>query len=171
MISVFSNYLEPLQEACLICLTDDSKPSEIYDQLRIAYNQGSIGVANTTRLIAPITDDEDNYDIIEEVWRNKELQSWLQWVNQKITLCIGVESYQTLGVRLRIATTKLDKIDLPFQIGAKIHYYLCNNTWNEHRLVVNENLPFQGCPLEVVFNDNSPLYSTVCSRSDTLITG
>ena len=72
--SVFSNYLEPLREACLICLTEDPKPSEIYDWLRIAYNQGSIGIANTTRLIAPIAEDEDNYDIIEEVWRNEDLQ-------------------------------------------------------------------------------------------------
>lgn len=142
MISVFSNYLEPLREACLICLPDDPKPSEIYAALRIAYNQGSVGVMYTTRMIAPISDDEDNYDIIEEVWRNKELQEWLEWVNRKITLCIGVESYQTLGVRLRIATTKLDKMNLPFRIGAKIHYYLCNNTLNEHRLVINEDLPF-----------------------------
>lgn len=142
MISVFSNYLEPLCEACLICLSDDPKPSEIYAALRIAYNQGSVGVMYTTRMIAPISDDEDNYDIIEEVWRNKELQEWLEWVNRKITLCIGVESYQTLGVRLRIATTKLDKMDLPFRIGAKIHYYLCNNVLDENRLVINEDLPF-----------------------------
>lgn len=142
MISVFSNYLEPLREACLICLSDDPKPSEIYAALRIAYNQGSVGVMYTTRMIAPISDDEDNYDIIEEVWRNKELQEWLEWVNRKITLCIGIESYQTLGVRLRIATTKLDKLDLPFRIGAKIHYYLCNNVLDENRLVTNEDLPF-----------------------------
>lgn len=141
-MSVFSKYLDPLREGNLICLTDDPKCSEIYDALRIAYNQGAVGVAYTTRMIAPISDDEDNYDIIEEVWRNKELQEWLEWVNRKITLCIGIESYQTLGVRLRIATTKLDKLNLPFKIGAKIHYYLCNNVWNENELIINEDLPF-----------------------------
>lgn len=141
-MSVFSKYLDPLREGNLICLTDDPKCSEIYDALRIAYNQGAVGVAYTTRMIAPISDDEDNYDIIEEVWRNKELQEWLEWVNRKITLCIGIESYQTLGVRLRIATTKLDKLSLPFKIGAKIHYYLCNNVWNENELIINEDLPF-----------------------------
>ena len=141
-MSVFSKYLDPLREGNLICLTDDPKCSEIYDALRIAYNQGAVGVAYTTRMIAPISDDEDNYDVIEEVWRNKELQEWLEWVNRKITLCIGIESYQTLGVRLRIATTKLDKLGLPFKIGAKIHYYLCKNAQNEHSLVINQDLPF-----------------------------
>ena len=142
MISVFSNYLEPLREACLICLSDDPKPSEIYAALRIAYNQGSVGVAYTTRMIAPISDDEDNYDAIYEVWRNKELREWLRWVNENITLQIGIANYKTLGVLLRIATSKLDKMDLPFRIGATIHYYLCNNVWNEHRLITNQDLPF-----------------------------
>ena len=142
MISVFSNYLEPLREACLICLTEDPKPSEIYDWLRIAYNQGSIGIANTTRLIAPITEDEDNYDIIEEVWRNEDLQKWLRWVNKNITLQIGLVSYQTLGVLVRIATSNLNKIEIPQRISLKIHYYLCNNTMNEHRMIVNQDLPF-----------------------------
>ena len=161
MISVFSNYLEPLREACLICLPDDPKPSEIYAALRIAYNQGSVGVMYTTRMIAPISDDEDNYDIIEEVWRNEELQKWLRWVNENITLKLGISSYKTLGVLLRNATSRLDKMDLPFKIGLKIHYYLCNNVWNEHRLVMNQDLPFQGCPLKVVFDDNSPLSVSV----------
>ena len=142
MISVFSNYLEPLREAGLICLKDDSKPSEIYDQMRIAYNQGVEGIENTTRMIAPISDDEDNYDIIYEVWSNKELQDWLRWVNKNITLQLGIASYKTLGVILRNATSRLDKMDLPFRIGLKIHYYLCNNTWNEHRNLVNQDLPF-----------------------------
>lgn len=141
-MSVFSKYLEPLCEANLICLTDDPRPSEIYAALRIAYNQGSVGVANTTRMIAPISEDEDNYDIIDEVWSNKELQDWLRWVNKNITLQIGIASYKTLGVLLRNATSRLDNMELPFRIGLKIHYYLCNNTWNEHKLVMNQDLPF-----------------------------
>lgn len=142
MISVFSNYLEPLREAGLICLTDDPKSSEIYNQMRIAYNQGVEGIIDTTRMIAPISDDEDNYDIIDEVWSNKELQDWLRWVNKNITLQLGVANYKTLGVLLRNATSRLDKMDLPFRIGCKIHYYLCNNTWNEHNNLVNQDLPF-----------------------------
>ena len=142
MISVFSNYLEPLREAGLICLTDDPKSSEIYNQMRIAYNQGVEGIIDTTRMIAPISDDEDNYDIIDEVWSNKELQDWLRWVNKNITLQLGVANYKTLGVLLRNATSRLDKMDLPFRIGCKIHYYLCNNTWNEHHNLINQDLPY-----------------------------
>ena len=142
MISVFSNYLEPLREAGLICLTDDPKSSEIYNQMRIAYNQGVEGIIDTTRMIAPISDDEDNYDIIDEIWSNKELQDWLRWVNKNITLQLGVANYKTLGVLLRNATSRLDKMDLPFRIGCKIHYYLCNNTWNEHHNLINQDLPF-----------------------------
>lgn len=142
IMSVFSKYLDPLCEENLICLTDNPKTSEIYEQLRIAYNQGSVGVLNTTRMIAPITDDEDNYDIIEEVWRNKDLQSWVRWVNRNITLQIGLISYVTLGVCLRIAVGMLNKIDMPVKISSKIHYYLCNNARNEHLLYLNEELPF-----------------------------
>lgn len=142
MISVFSNYLEPLREAGLICLTDNPKSSEIYNQMRIAYNQGVEGIIDTTRMIAPISDDEDNYDIIDEVWSNEELQDWLRWVNKNITLQLGVANYKTLGVLLRNATSRLDKMDLPFKIGCKIHYYLCNNTWNEHHNLINQDLPF-----------------------------
>ena len=142
MISVFSNYLEPLREAGLICLTDDPKSSEIYNQMRIAYNQGVEGIIDTTRMIAPISDDEDNYDTIDEVWSNKELKDWLRWVNKNITLQLGVANYKTLGVLLRNATSRLDKMDLPFRIGCKIHYYLCNNTWNEHHNLINQDLPF-----------------------------
>ena len=146
IMSVFSKYLEPLREANLICLTDDPKPSEIYDALRIAYNQGSVGVAYTTRMIAPITDDEDNYDIIDAIWASKSLQAWLEWVNRKITLQIGIQSYQTLGTRIRIATSMLNGLvqinAVPEKIAQKIHYYLCNNVRDENTLVVNEVLPF-----------------------------
>ena len=123
-------------------LPEVEKPSDVYDQLRIAYNQGSIGVLNTTRLIAPFTEDEENYDIIEEVWRNEDLLDWLQWVNRRITLCIGTVSYQTLGVRVRIAQNKLDKISSPPNIAMKIRFYLCNNIIEENNLLVNEGLPF-----------------------------
>lgn len=146
MISVFSNYLEPLREAGLIYLTDNPKPSEIYNQLRIAYNQGAEGIECTTRMVAPISDDEDNYDIIYAIWSNRNLETWLTWVNRKITLQIGLQSYQTLGVRLRIATSMLNLMvqtgEISDKIAQKIHYYLCNNVRDENDLIINEDLPF-----------------------------
>ena len=147
-MSVFSKYLEPLREANLICLTDDPKPSDIYAALRIAYNQGSMGVAYTTRMISPNSDDgddDDRYDIWEQA-QSKSIHMWLGWVNRKITLQIGIQNYQTLGTRIRIATCMLNKLvqqgDVQDRIAQKIHYYLCNNVRNEISLVVNEELPF-----------------------------
>lgn len=146
MISVFTNYLSPYYKCGLLPEVDQSKPSEIYAQLRIAYNQGSIGVLNTTRMIAPFNNDEDDYDIIETIWSTPELQDWLKWVNEKITLEIGIQSYQTLGVRLRIATSMLYKLVnnnvVSIPMGARIHAHLCDSTWNENSLVINEDLPF-----------------------------
>lgn len=146
IMSVFSKYLDPLREENLICLTDDPKPSEIYDALRIAYNQGAVGVEYTTRMIAPITDDEDNYDIIDAIWSSEHLTTWMGWVNRKITLQIGIQSYQTLETRIRIATSMLNGLvhigEVSDKIAQRIHYYLCNNVRNENILVVNEVLPF-----------------------------
>lgn len=145
MFSVFSNYLTPVTGE-LNALTEQSKPSEIYTQLRNTYNQGVVGILNSTRLIAPISNDEDNYDIIEEIWRNKDLQKIVQWINQKITLSIGIATYQTLLVRIRIATSMMNKLvaegKLNHKFNIRIHNYLVKNVWNEVILITNEELPF-----------------------------
>lgn len=146
MFSVFSNFLQPLQEANLVALTDESKASEIYDWMRIAYNQGSPGILTTMRLVCPSNDDEDDNDIAYELWQNKAFKKWLTWVNKNITLAIGVQDYRRIGTCLHIADSMLMKAVDEGKIARKfyepIHYYLCNNTWNEHRLVINEGLPF-----------------------------
>ena len=146
MISVFSNYLEPLREANLVALTDDCNVSEIYDWLRIAYNQGSPGILNSIRIISPIDDIEERSDIYDKVHSNKDLLNIVRWINKKITLCIGEQDYRTLSVRLSIADNMIIKLvesgDLSKLWYNKIHFYLCNNVWNEQRLIVNENLPF-----------------------------
>jgi hypothetical protein len=148
-MSVFSKYLEPLREANLICLTDDPKPSEIYAALRIAYNQGSVGVEYTTQMISPIANDGDDYDECYDIWecaQSESLKEWIGWVNRKITLQIGLQNYQTIGVRVRIATSMLNMLvqlgKVPDKVAQKIHYYLCNNVRNEITLIVNEELPF-----------------------------
>ena len=146
MFSVFSNFLQPLQEANLVALTDESKPSEIYDWMRIAYNQGSPGILTTMRLVCPRNEDEDDYDIFYELWQNKAFKKWLAWVNENITLAIGVQDYRRIGTCLHIADSMLMKAIDEGKIARKfydpVHYYLCKNAWDEHRLVVNEGLPF-----------------------------
>lgn len=146
MFSVFSDFLKPLQEANLVALTDESKASEIYDWMRIAYNQGSPGILTTMRLVCPSNEDEDDDDIFYELWQNKAFKKWLAWVNENITLAIGVQDYRRIGTCLHIADSMLMKAIDEGKIARKfydpVHYYLCKNAWNEHRLVVNEGLPF-----------------------------
>lgn len=143
MFSVFSNYLEPLQEAGIADLTADHKPSDIYTQLRNVYNQGVTGILNTVRMISSNEEGEDCYVLVH---RCSEVLEWLQWVNKKITLEIGKENYQTLGVRLRIATSKLNKLVdngvLTTQEAIDIHLNLADNLERENALVIDENLPF-----------------------------
>lgn len=146
MTSVFTNYLSPYYEEGLLPEVDQSDVAQIFEQMRIAYNQGAPGILDTTRMIASFTNDEDDYDIVHAIWGSQELRQWLYWVNTKITLQLGLQNYITLGVRLRIATSMLnnlvksDVVSIP--IAAKIHNHLCDNVWNEHSLIVNEGLPF-----------------------------
>lgn len=146
MQSVFTNYLSPYYDSGLLPEVDQTNTSSIYDQLRIAYNQGA-SVIDTIRMVCSLlTDDEDSYDIYYAIQNSKDLQLWLEWVNKKITIQIGLHNYMTLGVRLRIATSKLNKLVEQGIVSARIasimHINLCNNLWNEVTLITNEELPF-----------------------------
>ena len=146
MISIFSNYLDSLKKTGFVNLTEQPKPSEVYEKLRIAYNQGAKFIEGTPTMIAPILEDEDNIDILYEVSTNNHLRILVRWINRRITLFIGIADYRTLGVRLRIATSMLNKLVendiVPRDIAEKIHYYLCNNVRNECNLITDEDLPF-----------------------------
>lgn len=143
MISVYSNYLDPLINAGIVNLTKNPKFSEVYDQLRNAYNQGVKGILNNTRMISSIAGSEDYYCII---WQHERCVKWLQWVNEKVTLCIGKEDYRTLSVRLRIATAMLNNLVNDHLIkttdAIDIHLNLAENLERETISLVNEDLPF-----------------------------
>lgn len=144
MHSVFSNYLEPLYPEAKD-LYGEMKPSEIYDQLRIAYNQGAKGILESTRLISSTSEDE-NYQIIEAVWSNEELHKIVKWINQKITLIIGIADYRTIDVRMRIAVNMMDKLVDSGIISSKLNLIvfgnLISNVRQELSLIGTEDLPF-----------------------------
>lgn len=146
MISVFSNYLNSLSASKLVVLTDNSKISDIYDQLRIANNQGAEVILGTTALVVPIGECEDKDKILYEICTNNNLREVIRWINKRITLCIGVETYRTLEIRRRIAMNMLYKLveekKVDANIIAKLHSYLYENLWNEINLITNEDLPF-----------------------------
>jgi len=144
MISIFSNYLSPLgEENC----GEEIKPSELYRRMRIAYNQGALGVLESTRMITSQSDDDDDdCAIIYETWRNSDLHTWLVWMNRKITLQLGLVDYRTIGVRLRIATGMLNKQMYDGSLSKKfnqlIHNNLVKNVEREMAAINTEDLPF-----------------------------
>lgn len=73
----------------------------------------------------------------------KELYRWISWVNRNIVLNLGLDSYETVGVKLRIATSMLNKIKTLDNITKiEIHSNLTRNVWNEQRIIEVEDLPF-----------------------------
>ena len=142
MISIFSNYLEPLG----VKNCEETKPSDVYNQLRNAYNQGAIGILENARLVSLGTADECDYDIVYEVWRNSRLHDILVWINTKITLELGKLDYRAIDVRLRIATNMLNKLVnegfLSKDLNMRIHYMLVTNVRQEMSAINVEDLPF-----------------------------
>lgn len=141
MNSIFSDYLTPLG-----VFNEDAKPSEIYDQLRNAYNQGVKGIMFTTRAFASFENDKEDCDIIYEIWRNSYLRYLLKWSNIKIVLQLGLMDYRTIGVRLRIFTGMLNNLVdeklLSKQIALRIHDNFVTTINREMSAINTEDLPF-----------------------------
>lgn len=144
MYSVFSDYLKPLYEARIVL--EVSKPSEIYNQLRNAYNQGVTGILDCERMITLDKNREVDYDLIYTIWQNGELTKLMRWINKNIALGLGIDSYQTTGVKIRIATSMLNNLvqkNIISQNRANlIHDRLVFNVEAERLLLINEELPF-----------------------------
>lgn len=140
--SVFSNYLDAIG----VKNGPNVKPSEIYNQLRIAYNQGVKGIIECERIFVPQNGDEIDYDILYEIWRNERLHGILTWVNEKIVLMLGLADYRTIGVRMRIATAMLNKIVyegyLSEKIADRIHYNFVSSLNDEISAINTQDLPF-----------------------------
>lgn len=141
MYSVFSNYLEPLG----VTICEETKPSEIYNQLRIAYNQGVKGILESTRLVTSGREDE-NYEIINAIWSNEDLHKIIRWINRNITLIIGIADYRTIDVRMRIATNMMDKLvdngSLSSTLSVVMFGNLISNVRQELGIINTEDLPF-----------------------------
>jgi hypothetical protein len=149
-MSVFSNFLSPYVEQGLLPEVDQTKASEVYGQLSIAYNQGSIGVRNAKRWFVPYYEeqDPDEYDeqLLYEIYSCKELEELIAWFNSKTIPEFTTMTYQTISVRIRIFTSKLNKLVdegiVSKETAIKLHLNLVDTIENEHNLIVNENLPF-----------------------------
>ena len=140
MYSVFSNYLEPLG----VEFDEEAKLSEVYRQLRIAYNQGVKGILESTRIVTSGNEDED-YRIINAIWSNDALHKIVRWINEKITLIMGIADYRTIDVRIRIATNMMDNLtdDVSPRLRTIIFGNLISNVRRELGILGTEDLPFQ----------------------------
>lgn len=140
--SVFSNYLDAIG----VKTGTNTKPSEVYDQLRIAYNQGVKGIIECERIFVPQNEDEVDYDILYEIWQNERLHDILVWVNKKIILFLGIADYRTIGVRIRIATAMLNKIvyegHLSEKLADRIHNNFISSLNREICAINTQDLPF-----------------------------
>ena len=149
-MSVFSNYLSPYIEAGILQDVDQTKPSNVYAQLSIAYNQGSVGVQNTTRLFVPHYDEQDLDEFDEKllytIWSNEHLQGLIKWFNSKIIPEFTEISYQTINVRVRIFISKLNKLVndglVDKETAIRLHLNLVDTIKEEHAALINEDLPF-----------------------------
>ena len=71
-----------------------------------------------------------------------EMFDFNQWILGNILCELGRASYLTIGVLLRIATSKLNKLDLTKEEKLLIHTNMTRNIWNEFYRIENEELPF-----------------------------
>lgn len=65
-----------------------------------------------------------------------------QWIFENILCELGRASYLTIGVLLRIATSKLNKLDLTKEEKLLIHTNMTRNIWSEFYRIEDEELPF-----------------------------
>jgi hypothetical protein len=141
MISVYSHYLDPLYGE-----TDAfEKPSTTICRLRNAYNQGVEGILHNARIFA-LNDGEIDDEILYEVWRNEYLHDILMWINKKIVILLDIADYRTIGVRMRIAIGRLNKLvyegKLSEKLSMKIHHNFVTTINGEISAINTEDLPF-----------------------------
>ena len=150
MISLFSNYLRPFIDEGLLQDLDQRKPSNVYELLRIAYNQGASGVIHTTKFFVPYYDGQDpddyDYDLLYYIYSNKYLQDLIEWFNSKVIPEFVDMTYLTISVRLRIFTSKLNKLVengcVDKEMAIRMHLNMTETLEKEKILVINEDLPF-----------------------------
>lgn len=74
---------------------------------------------------------------------NRDLRELNTWINKNIVLCLGDVCEKTVDVRLRIATSMLNKCySIDDDTKRMVHTYMVERLRREFYSVVNEQLPF-----------------------------
>lgn len=114
---------------------EDRTLKERYEILRHIWESDRYGVMLSNACISPFN--------VATCLCNRDLRKWLEWVNLNICLLIASDTEKTTGVKLRIATGMLNKIESLSDIEKiQIHSNLTNNIYEEHFRIKNGELPF-----------------------------
>lgn len=99
-------------------------------------NLRNVPIHNLTMAIGPV-------DYINTVMPNPDLIRWIMWVNKHVCHKLTVDNYITTGVKLRIATGMLNKLESLTDLEKiQIHSNLVLNIKKEQNAIVLEDLPF-----------------------------
>lgn len=71
-----------------------------------------------------------------------EMMSFNRWLLKTVLCELGQAGFLTIGVLLRIATSKLNKLNLTKEEKILLHTNMTRNIWNEFNRIEREELPF-----------------------------
>ena len=114
---------------------EDCTLKEKYEILKRIWRADRYGVMMSNACISPFN--------VVTCMCNHDLRKWLEWVNLNICLQINSDTTITTGVKLRIATGMLNKLESLTDLEKiQIHSNLVRNVKKEEYDILTEDLPF-----------------------------
>lgn len=113
---------------------DQPTTREKYEELRKIYYAYKYNIDHDSTCISPFNK--------QKCIVNRDLANWITWVNTNIILKIGLDLELTTRVKLRIASTMLDKVDITALENMQILSNLKYNINEEFYNFINDELPF-----------------------------
>ena len=146
----FSSYLkwawkERHDEDTLSCILDRMRNTYKTDPFHAYF---SIEVDPHIIVCSPLTTNEYNVQgtYVYECFNNKSLLGLIKWINKNILLNLSTDSFATIGVKMRIATSMLNKLvnkgQLSKQYAILAHDIFVANTVGLYYEMKDEELPF-----------------------------
>ena len=132
MVNTYSKIL--ITNSTLLNYIAENTPKELqYEWLRSTYTQDRFLLVNNVQLYLNFLD----------VVLNRDLRELNVWINKNIVLQFGNMSEKTFDVRMRIATSMLNKCQsINDDKKREVHEHLIKRMSLEFYSVVNESLPF-----------------------------
>lgn len=128
--------LNPIVTKLLTDYDEDIKLSEQYEFCRKVQDQYRMFIEQSTTCIKPLDKK------IQQKFFFGEYSKWLKWVNKNIILKLGIDKIESTRVKLRIATSMLEKLDLEKDILICVLDNLVRNVNSESYILSTEDLPF-----------------------------